>query len=451
MKMAFDGLDKLIPTYEGQEHLPIWLPKQAQPWLDGSKHALRQRKASKQKALASATGLIRKHPWHWPQRDIIFISDLHADADAFMASLIASGGVRKTGAKVSQYELTPSGKKALFILGGDFFDKGPSNLRLLKHIHQFIKSGARVRLLAGNHDIRVLFGMSQVPNVNDPLNGHFFIRMGAKAIPFLKEISEQYLTKKILGDMPSNKACAEKLFPGEQWWSHFPEAAKWMMPQPAIEREMSKITKKAERFEALCDEAGLSMKEVYAAALEWQKLFLRPEGEFYWFYQRMRLAHRRGSFLFVHAGLDDRTAALIHDFGVSHLNKLFKKQLTGNPFEFYYGPIANTIRTKYRAVDMPLTWHGTQQAHAAGVHVIVHGHRNLHRGQRIAVRKGLLHFECDVTLDKGSRKKEGLSGNGAGATLIRPTGQILGISSDYKKVKVFHHPSILTEKEVNSG
>lgn len=187
------------------------------------------------------------------------------------------------------------------------------------------------------------------------------------------------------------------------------------------------------------------MRETYAAAVKWKTLFLNVDGEFYWFFKSMRLAYRKGSFLFVHAGLDDRIARMLKDHGHSFLNQLFREQLTGDPFEFYYGPVANTIRTKYRNVDMPLTRSGANIAHEAGIHAIVHGHRNLHHGQRIAARKTLLNFECDITLDSCSRQREGLKGVGVGATLIRSSGNIIGISNDYDWVKVFNPKHILSQ------
>ena len=124
------------------------------------------------------------------------------------------------------------------------------------------------------------------------------------------------------------------------------------------------------------------------------------------------------------------------------MNKQFSKQIKGLPFEFYYGAIASVVRTKYRAVDMPLTSKGANEAHEQGIHAIVHGHRNLHFGQRIAVRKGLLNFECDTTMDINSRLKEDVPGHGAGVTVILPEKIILGISTDYKHVKVFDYKSI---------
>ena len=36
--------------------------------------------------------------WLWPNETICLLTDMHADADAFARSLVASGGVEKTGA-----------------------------------------------------------------------------------------------------------------------------------------------------------------------------------------------------------------------------------------------------------------------------------------------------------------------------------------------------------------
>jgi hypothetical protein len=111
--------------------------------------------------------------------------------------------------------------------------------------------------------------------------------------------------------------------------------------------------------------------------------------------------------------------------------------LSNDLFDFYYGPIANTIRTKYRETDMPLTRHGVDLLRQAGVQGIVHGHLNLLHGQRVMLRKGMLNFECDATMDRNTRRKEGLKGVGAAVTIFRPEGVALGVSNDYPYIKVF--------------
>ena len=181
----------------------------------------------------------------------------------------------------------------------------------------------------------------------------------------------------------------------------------------------------------------MTLRMVFAAVKQWERLFIHKKGEFSWFFKQMRLAYKDGSFLFIHAGLDDRIAQMIKRYGVKHLNKEFQRQVLSDPFDFYYGPLANAMRTKYREVDMPLTARGIEMVRKRGIYAIVHGHHNRLHGQRIMLRKGIINFECDATLDRNSRKKEGLKGIGAAATLFTRKRQVLGISNDYPSIKLF--------------
>ncbi len=434
---------KFLPLYQGAKWIGPSLPTESEPWPLGSQRSTAKEKGQRSSSERLLREALRNASWRWPKRRLFFFSDLHADADAFIASLVASGGVRRTGAKDSDLKLTPAGRKASFVIGGDCFDKGPSNLRLLRVIHHLIKLGARVLLLAGNHDIRIKLGIASVGMEPDPRHDHFFIRMGSKAIPMLKEISDQYLQGKgALKGMPSSRDCRRLLYPPQRWFKEFPELASWIMPDKRAAKEVKRLREKIDSFESDCAKAGLSLRQVYAAALQWQSLFLDPHGEFAWFFKRMRLAYRRGSFLFVHAGIDDRAAKLINRKGVKHLNRQFQEHAEDEIFEFYYGPLANTLRTKYRDVDMPLTRKGAELMRDAGIHVIVHGHANRYHGQRIMLRKGMVNFECDATIDRHSREKEGLAGEGAAVTIFHPERLVMGVSTDYPRIKVFD-PSML--------
>lgn len=218
-----------------------------------------------------------------------------------------------------------------------------------------------------------------------------------------------------------------------------------MMSDKAIDKELHSLQKKQKRFELACQAIALSMRTAYAAVLKWRELFLNVDGEFYWFFDEMKLAYKKGSFLFLHAGLDDQTVSKIVARGIKGLNQEAKKLLDRDPFGFYYGPIANTMRTKYRDTDYTLSQYGVCRLHAMGIHVIVHGHNNRYHGQRIMVRKGMVNFECDASLDQTTRKKEGLKNCGAAATLFFPDGVVMGISSDYNAIKVFE-PSAFMAK-----
>ena len=436
---------KLIPSYQGTDWLKVELPTQTAPWLEGKQRSLHRRKASHARASAELSALLKRDGWKWPKQPIYFFADPHADAEAMMASLVASGGVSKIGPRDKDFRLTPCGKRGRFIVGGDCFDKGPSNLRLLRTLRMLEKRGARLHILAGNHDIRIMLGMRNVGRKCKLENEHFFVRMGAKAVPLLKEIQVNYLqARATLRDVPGYRKCRQHLYPSQRWFDEFAMLAGRKLSDSAVRREMSRIQVKIERFEEDCEAAGLCLRTVYAAALEWQQLFLHRHGEFYWFFRDMQMALHRGSFLFIHAGLDDRLVDLIKERGVRDLNRQFHRQLQGSGFEFYYGSVANAIRTKYRAVDKPFSRRAGQLVHDYGIHAIVHGHRNLLHGQRIALRKGLVNFECDTTMDRNTREKEGLQGHGAGVTVVHPDGWVMGISTDYPHAKVFQPQVLIT-------
>lgn len=386
------------------------------------------------------------HPWQWPKRRTLFIADPHADADAFLASLIAGGVVKKRSVaaahdkdRTTGFTLNRAGKRARFIIGGDCLDKGPSNLGLLRSIKRLMNLSNKVTLLAGNHDMRLLVGLRSLDGERDPLTEHLFVRMSPKAMPLLQEVYEEFVAgrPKAMKGVPDDDECRRRLLPRDSWYTAFRAQATGLLSGEALDREVERLEKKASHFDKHCQEAGMGMREVYATAKVCQRLFLHPKGEFYWFFNSMKLAHQSGSFLFVHAGLDDSIAALIADRGIGCLNKLYRKQIRDDLFTFYYGAVANTMRTKYRNVDLPLSDIGVARVHRKGIHALVHGHRNRHDGQRLMLRQGLLHVEGDTTLDRHSRKKEGLSGIGASVTVIEPSGQVIGISNDYPRAKVF--------------
>ena len=410
------------------------LPKKHQYWLEGGKKSIAVDDESSEIQILER--VLVESPLKWPRRKIIFITDPHADPRAFIDSLVASGSVRQTSDDLTGFKLTGSGRNALFVIGGDCFDKGPSNLGLLRSIKHLIDQGARVRLLAGNHDIRLLLGMKVVGHTSDPRSGHFFVRLGHKVAPLFVELRDQYLNhSKALKDIPKEKECRRRLFPSNDWIEHFPRFSKGVTSERAIQREVERLIKRMQRFEAARQKHDLSYREIYAASQLWKELFLDPDGEFFWFFDSMRLAHRAGSFLFIHAGLNDQLASLVSYRGAKRLNAQFRKQLKHTPFNFYFGPLAGAFRTKYRAHDWPLTDKGIKKLHDRGVDVIVHGHLNHHHGQRISVRNGLINIECDSSMDSGTRGLEGLNGAGASVTEIQPRGKALGISTDYPYIK----------------
>ncbi len=435
-----------LPRYRGEKWIRSGLPKRGIPWLwsTGQGHG------AKSRALRDS---LQHVSWKWPRRPVFFLTDPHADAEAFVASLVASGGVKKTGPANDDLRLTKAGRQGRFIIGGDCLDKGPSNLAILRTVRAFIDRGARVTLLAGNHDLRLWVGLRALDMKDEARTEHFFLRLGPKVVPLLKEVYELYLVgdRSSLRDIPGERQCRRKLYPSKRWFREFPEVAEGTLSDAAVDRELTRMRKKGVLFAKHCARADLSMRKAYAAALKCRELLLEPDGEFGWFFGRMKLARREGSFLFIHAGFDDRVAALIAKQGLGKLNRLYKQQIHNDLFEFYYGPVANTLRTKYRKVDMPLTRKGVKKMRRIGIHAVVHGHRNLVGGQRIVLRQGMPHIESDITMDRSSRIKEGLDGYGIGVTIVRPEGAVLGISTDFPYVKVFRPDDLLKRESGGSG
>jgi hypothetical protein len=422
---------RYVPRYRGHEHVGGELPLLAEAWLhpdDESRYN-------------SPVDALRWHtepkPWVWSGERLYFFTDIHADTDALFRSLVASGGVAKTGAGDDDFELTEEGARARFVFGGDCFDKGPENLRLLRAIKGLIDRGAQVDVLAGNHDLRTLLGLASAGRKEVTL-AHLFVRMGKKTIPLFREVWDQYLEGHVdERELLSDEEVRRAYFPDESWFDEFPAAVHDLIPELKLIKEVRRIREKMEDIGPACEKSGLTLGKVHAALEKARELFMTPGGEFAWYFERMNLALRVGSFLFVHAGVDDEMAALIRHEGVDGLNDLFHRMREDRLFELYNGTIGNMFRTKYRPVDRPLTYEGVLNMHRAGIYIIVHGHRNIEGGQRIVLRNGLVNFECDCSVDQNTRALESLDGAGGAATVFRPDGVVLGVSTDHPRVKVF--------------
>jgi hypothetical protein len=375
--------------------------------------------------------------WVWPARLILFFCDIHADTDAFLLSLVASGGVERTGSGDRDYQLTASGKRACFIIGGDCFDKGPENLRLLRCLKHLIDLGADVTILAGNHDLRTYLGLAYAGRRETKLQ-HLFVRMGKKTMPLFLEVRDAARQAgETDGELLADDEVKRRLFPSEDWYEAFEVAARGSIPPKKLEKEVRRIREKSDELSGTCQKLGLELGEVYAALQRARQMFIDPDGEFAWYFQRMTLARQEGSFLFVHAGVDDTVAAVLRREGVPGLNAWYRNLFEDDLFELYHGAIGNAFRTKYRDIDYPLTPKGVSDLHAAGIYAIVHGHRNILHGQRVTLRQGVLNFECDASVDRNTRILEGLAGPGGAVVVFQPSGRIQAISTDHPFIKDF--------------
>ncbi len=374
-------------------------------------------------------------PWVWRGGLLYFFCDLHADADAFLLSLHASGGVHRTGPEDHDFELTAAGRTARFVIGGDCFDKGPSNLRMLRALKSLIDRGAEVVILAGNHDLRTYLGLARLGNKETRL-AHLFVRLGGKSATLFREVYDEYLRGRSC-EYLSDEEVHRRVFPDPAWYAHFPNVAGDLIHPDKLQKELVRIREKVREIDERCARMGISLGMLHAAAVQCQKLFLEPDGEFAWFFERMQLAYRCGSYLFIHGGVDDTTAAVLATEGSAGLNSWFRHLLQNDLFALYHGPVGNTFRTKYRSFDLPLTGKGVADLHRAGIFAIVHGHKNILAGQRLVMRRGILNFECDASVDRNTRRREGLSGPGGAVTIFEPDGRVLGVSTDHPYIKVF--------------
>jgi hypothetical protein len=439
LSLAPDPEAKPFPEYRGLEWVGGILPTQLEPWPRPGKGRLRVVDGDEgvEATRSQTRRYLETKPWVWPSQVLYFFCDVHADTDAFLRSLVASGGVAKTGPHDADLELTPEGRGARFLIGGDCFDKGPENLRLLRALRTLIDTGAQVDILAGNHDIRTLLGM-QCAGSKDPRLSHLFVRMGQKTVPLFREVWNHYLRSSMReSELLPEERVRELLFPPESWYDEFPRVAAGRVPPKKLAKELARIREKTAQFEGRCHELGMSLGMVHAALLKSRELFTETSGEFRWFFERMGLAHRAGSFLFLHAGVDDTIAGRVRSEGVGALEESFRDLLRSDPFELYHGSVGNCFRTKYRDIDHPFTGKGLRDLNAIGIYAVVHGHRNVLRGQRMVFRRGLLNFECDSSLDCNTRASENLSGPGGAVTVFRPDGVVLGISTDHPNIKVF--------------
>jgi hypothetical protein len=191
--MTYDPHPSLAPTYRGLQWIDGALPTELERWprhrtrLQIDKTGDAYDIAHEELAAYAAGRMIE-----WPERPIYFLCDMHADTDAFFRSLVATGGVERTGPGDDDFKITAEGKRAIFIIGGDCIDKGPDNLRLLRALRRLIDRGADVELLTGNHDLRMLVGLIY-GGARDPRHAHLFVRLGKKSIPLFREIFDHYI------------------------------------------------------------------------------------------------------------------------------------------------------------------------------------------------------------------------------------------------------------------
>jgi hypothetical protein len=331
----------------------------------------------------------------------------------------------------------------LIVIGGDCFAKGPSTLRLLDMIDRLRTLGMEVVLLAGNHDVHTLSCLTHAGKSKDPRRSHMLVRKGKKVIPLLREVFDEHPSDwHRLSPVLHEEEARAHLFPCDSWGDAFAQAARKSLPKSRITAEVEGVRDRAHCFEALCRRHGLSLAQVATAVELCRELLIEPHGRYAWFFDHMALIHQEASFVFVHAGLDDAIARRIAKDGVSSINQAFREHLGDDPQAVTDDALGNAFCTKYRRCDGAFSRQGVRNLRNAGVQAVVHGHRRSLEGQRLVLRKGLLHFECDDTVDLNTRRAKGLGHLGGAVTTIEKSGVVRGISTDYPYVKEFDPSSL---------
>ena len=310
-------------------------------------------------------------------------------------------------------------------------------MRLLDALKLMKEAGMPLVVLAGNHDIRTYAGLAI--GENRPVEAeHMFVRMGRKTIPLFKEIYFKYLHGNVDETKLLSKAEVERrLFPSEDWFNTYAQRMDGLIPPLKIAKEANRIKEKIQEVRTYLKRTGFSHGMLYATVEKAYELLVNPKGEYGWFFNEIKIAHQEGSFLFVHAGLDDFSADWINQVGVEGLNEKFRKLMQEDPFELYHGHIGNVFRTKYRDTDFPYSERSSKKLNSIGIHAFVHGHRNTVNGHKMILRKGMLNIECDTSLDRKTRRVEGMCGFGASWLTLYPNGTAEAYSTDYPATKWF--------------
>lgn len=411
-------------------------PDRAIDWLDDLARAQGSLAASADIRSALGQGM-----WIWPSRELVFITDVHADADGLYRSLLR-GGLLSLDAR-GRWQLTSRGRRCTCVIGGDCFDKGPSNLELLVALDHCRQLGLTLVLLAGNHDVRTDLGLRHATS-SEVHASHWWVRMGLKSLPLLREVLERYGDEEVEVASSESEALSA-LMPDERWWEEFPRRVRGSISQAAITKELERIELKTRRVMQGAADMGMSAIDLQAATMLARRHLCEAGGEFTWFFDELDLLHRDHALLFVHAGIcDGVTARLLGRGPHGHrgsdwraLNREFRRLRTDDPLELYFGDLGNVFRTKYRATDHHFSASSGDELVSGGIRAIVHGHVNHDRGQQLSVRHGVVHIECDTSIDRNTRVKEGISApaQGFGVTSFKPRGQVWAASGDHEGVR----------------
>lgn len=387
-----------------------------------------------------------KFVWEFPQQRVLFFCDLHADAEAFRRSLIACGAIACLSTDLLDFELTSSGREADIIIAGDIFDKGPSNLNVLEMLNQLRSQGANLKILAGNHDLRIWLTLNALAGA-DPEQIDYLATHLERAYLLVSEVLQR---TPILSPTPDlrgkkfksagKKASSKKIF-RQLFFPEIDEETACCTDtcgERSFEGRKSWLMERWAEIETYYKDRGIEPADLHRGLVIAKQLVVDESGPYSWIFREMTLLTRYGSFLLAHGGADDELCEMIALRGLDAVNERFRELLVhAKPTDLTSGAFGNCTLTKYRPIDNSLTSTGVRRLHGEQIYAIVHGHDNQVGKQNIAYRQELLHFQCDASLNRCTRELQGLSGKGMAVVVFEPEGKLTALSNEWPKGKSF--------------
>ncbi len=280
----------------------------------------------------------------------IFIPDIHGDVEALRKTLLAAHlGQTKHGELVFE---DPGLHELVFT--GDYIDRGPANLEALELVLAIREHFKDVILEPGNHDITALHALS---HPDEPE----WMRLWMDGVPVLHQIAKRY-----------------RLYLHHQMKDAHPLANAPLEPGDA---ETQKYLATWQSFIECHPE--MQSTDFPAAYERMRELFFT--GPFRVLFEQMKMAHRIGGILAVHAGMNEKGMAL----GIERLNQLYQLAWKRRDFKFLFdydwktrqpvpdAPLASLIcmMKKLPPSQTPLISKRTaDMMYEEGIRVMIHGH-----------------------------------------------------------------------------
>ncbi len=280
----------------------------------------------------------------------IFIPDIHGDVEALEKTLKAANLADGEGHALKFRD--PDLHELVFT--GDYIDRGPTNLETLELLLSIRAHFQHVILEPGNHDITALHALSHPEQPR-------WMQLWMDGVPVMDQVAKRY---RLHLQKPTTDAHP--------------------LAHMALDPENDETKSYLATWQKFIEQHPEMQSTDFPAAYErMRELFL--EGQFRILFEQMRVAHRIGGILAVHAGINEKGMAL----GLDRLNGLYQLAWQRRDFQFLFdydwknrhslpkAPLAPVVcMMKPLPPDRtPLISEKTADAmHEEGIRVLIHGH-----------------------------------------------------------------------------